>query len=48
MAVVAAFSGAKGVVQGDADTLALPRAPLNRRFHFACAYNVQEALSAAP
>ena len=44
----AAFAGAKGVVQGEADPFALPRASLNRRFHFACAYNVQEALSAAP
>ena len=43
-----AFTGTKGVVQGDADPFTLPRATLNRRFRFACAYNVQEALGAAP
>ena len=40
-----AFTGAKGVVTADLDLFALPRSPVNRRFHFACAYNVQDALN---
>ena len=39
-----AFTGAKGVVTANIDPFALPRSPVNRRFHFACAYNVQDAL----
>lgn len=39
-----AFTGAKGVVAADLEPFALPRVPINRRFHFACAYNVQDAL----
>lgn len=39
-----AFTGAKGAVAASLDPFALPRLPVNRRFHFACAYNVQDAL----
>lgn len=39
-----AFTGTKGVVTANLDPFALPRSPVNRRFHFACAYNVQDAL----
>jgi peptidoglycan/xylan/chitin deacetylase (PgdA/CDA1 family) len=39
-----AFTGTKGAVTANLDPFALPRAPVNRRFHFACAYNVQDAL----
>jgi len=42
-----AFTGTTGVEQGDPDPFALPRARINRHFHFACAYNVQDALTAA-
>jgi peptidoglycan/xylan/chitin deacetylase (PgdA/CDA1 family) len=40
-----AFTGHAGVVQGRPDPYLLPRATLNRPFGFACAYNVQDALS---
>lgn len=40
-----AFTAAGGVVTANPDPFALPRAHVNRRFHFACAYNVQEALN---
>ena len=40
-----AFTGVKGAVQGRPDAFELPRARLNRRFHFACAYNVQDTLN---
>ena len=42
-----AFAGTKGVVEANLDPLALPRLPVNRRFHFACAYNIQDALSSS-
>jgi hypothetical protein len=40
-----AFTGAVGVVQGRANPCELPRTHLNRRFLFACAYNVQNSLN---
>lgn len=40
-----AFTGAKGVVEGRPNVFELPRARLNRRFHFACAYNIQNTLN---
>lgn len=40
-----AFTGAKGVVQSQSNAFELPRACLNRRFPFACAYNVQDSLN---
>ncbi len=40
-----AFEGTKGVAQAGLDSFALPRVPVNRRFHFACAYSIQDALN---
>lgn len=39
-----AFSGDKGAVYPGARAYELPRAVLNRRYPFACAYNVQDSL----
>lgn len=39
------FTAVKGVVNGQTNPFELPRSHLNRRYHFACAYNVQDALS---
>lgn len=39
-----AFSGDKGAVYPGAHAYELPRAVLNRRYPFACAYNVQDSL----
>jgi peptidoglycan/xylan/chitin deacetylase (PgdA/CDA1 family) len=40
-----AFTAEKGVVQGQASAYELPRACLNRRYGFACAFNVQDMLN---
>lgn len=39
-----AFAYVKGVVEGQSKVFELPRTVLNRRFNFACAYNIQETL----
>lgn len=43
-----AFTGDKGAVHAGTQAYELPRAVLNRRYPFACAYNVQDALDRAP
>lgn len=42
-----AFTGDKGAVRGQLNAYELPRAVLNRRYPFACAFNVQDALNRA-
>lgn len=42
-----AFTSEKGVVHGQCNAFELPRGVLNRRFGFACAYNVQDTLNSA-
>lgn len=40
-----AFTNIKGVVDSQCNAFELPRSHLNRRFPFACAYNVQDTLN---
>jgi peptidoglycan/xylan/chitin deacetylase (PgdA/CDA1 family) len=41
----AAFVGVKGVVEKHLSAFELPRTQLNRRYPFACAYNIQDTLN---
>lgn len=42
-----AFVGTKGVVEPGSNAFELPRTCLNRRYPFACAYNIQDTLNQA-
>ena len=42
-----AYTVEQGVVAPDSPAWELPRTRLNRRYHFACAYNVQDTLNSA-